>query len=75
MQMPGSKGGMMMKWTKTPPSAPGWYWQYNAFTGEIEAKKITHWLLSNKYWHDLEGFLWQGPIEVPELPKGGNHDL
>lgn len=67
-----------MKWTATPPSAPGWYWLQNVAQigkakprpAEVYRDKLGRLSVSGhtlNWWQDVGGmrFLWAGPIEEP----------
>lgn len=55
----GKASAPALTWTKTPPTAPGWYWA--VFARRVECRARTR----------IEDFtLWAGPIEPPALPEG-----
>ncbi len=60
---------MILSWTSTPPSEPGWYWVKIIDRPEVlEVAPISGQL--HILWSDgprplPEGYLWAGPIPQP----------
>lgn len=66
-----------MKWTKEPPTKPGWYWV--RIDGEIETVRVGQnpdrsffvYINGSEYVRSLQDFdSWAGPVEAPRSPEG-----
>jgi hypothetical protein len=66
-----------MKWRKTPPTVPGWYWFRNLARKDDVTPTVVHirdfggegLALGNSYlkgWKSMETAEWAGPIDRPE---------
>jgi hypothetical protein len=71
-----------MNWTKKPPTEEGWYWYYcpppyeekptMCFVanggGSCLQEGDPEMEFDSRDKSEAEGYLWYGPLEVPELP-------
>mgnify|MGYP001251347042 CR=1 FL=1 len=61
---------MTARWSKTPPTVPGWYWARHAGDEPCIVRLFDHGAIDDAAIDSARGVDWAGPIAMPTVAVG-----